>query len=107
MTTLRALLSIGLLICALSTLWAGHVSFSDAPEECMVCVALEDPSDMPTDAYGVLMHRLDLAGDPPDPFVAEPARLKRPHAKPEQGAATPVLPDPESARVLLRPPRVA
>lgn len=107
MNTLRALLPLGLMLLALTTLWSGPAVSADAPEECVTCMVLEDPSETPTDVYGVLMYRLDLAGDPPDPFVAEALREKRPQARPEQRSAARPSQEPEPARVPLRPPRLA
>ncbi|WP_374336532.1 hypothetical protein [Methyloversatilis sp.] len=107
MSILRQLLATALLLLALSLVGAGSASSSDAPEQCATCSAFSDSTDLASGVYAVLMHRLDLAGDPPDPFVAEPARAACPHARPALTVVQTALLQPEPARVPLRPPRRA
>lgn len=107
MSSARAFLLIGVLLFALSALWAGQRALADAPEQCVNCASFEFPDATPTDAYGALMHRLDLVGDPPDPFVADVLQRARGMARPERIASALVLQDPEHTRVPLRPPRAA
>lgn len=107
MSIARIALLIGTLVLALSSLWAGQDALAHAPEQCVRCTVAESPDDVPTDAYGALMYRLDLAGDPPDSFVAEVIRSAGREARPEHASHIPLLLEPEPARVPLRPPRPA
>ncbi len=107
MSLARIALLIGTLVLALTTLWDGGDALAHAPEQCVRCSVAESPDDVPTDAYGALMYRLDLAGDPPDSFVAEVMRAAGREARPEHASISPSLLEPEPARVPLRPPRQA
>lgn len=107
MSIARIALMIGTLVLALSTLWTGQDALAHAPEQCVCCTVAESPDDVPTDAYGALMHRLDLAGDPPDSFVAEMMRPDGREARPEHPSFILSRLEPLPARVPLRPPRVS
>ncbi|WP_018412723.1 hypothetical protein [Methyloversatilis thermotolerans] len=87
--------------------WPGASALADAPQECVECEVVETPDFAPTDVYGVLMHKFELAGDPPDNFVAEVRRRPAREARPEWVAGFLALLDPHASRVLLRPPRLA
>lgn len=107
MSIARIALLIGTLVLALTTFVVGQDAFAHAPEQCVSCTVAESPDDVPTDAYGALMYRLDLAGDPPDSFVAEVIRSNGREVRPVRAAHISLLLEPEPARVPLRPPRLS
>lgn len=107
MSIARIALLIGTLVLALTTFGVGQDAFADAPEQCVRCTVAESPDDVPTDVYGALMYRLDLAGDPPDSFVADVMRPDGREARPVHVSLIPLLLEPEPARVPLRPPRLS
>lgn len=95
-----------LLALAVHLQWTGASTLVDAPQECVECEVVEFPDLTPSDAYGVLMHSFEVAGDPPDSFVADIRRRPAREARPEWVAGYPALRRPDAPRVLLRPPRL-
>lgn len=111
MVLARTFLFISLFLIALSSLWTSADSavddVVDAPFECETCTGFEASFDVPLDPHSALIHFLNIAGDPSDPFAVHVTPTGTFSSRPALSGEVFVLRKPEPAWVLLRPPRFA